>query len=58
MGGCLCGEAPDDWTIRDQARPNEMGAGWLKKQGKSRGNWSKRFFSLTDSKVHGSISTS
>lgn len=51
MGNCPCSEAPDDWTIRDQARPNEIGAGWLKKQGKSRGNWSKRFFCLTNSKL-------
>ena len=49
MGNCL--DAPDDWTIRDQAKSDEMGAGWLKKQGKSRGNWSKRFFALTDSKL-------
>jgi hypothetical protein len=49
MGNCF--DAPDDWTIRDEARTDEMGAGWLKKQGKSRGNWSKRFFSLTDSKL-------
>jgi hypothetical protein len=49
MGNCF--DAPDDWTIRDEARSDEMGAGWLKKQGKSRGNWSKRFFSLTDSKL-------
>jgi hypothetical protein len=32
----------------DEARDGERGAGWLYKQGKSRGNWSKRFFVLTD----------
>lgn len=51
MGNCPCVDAPDEWTIRDEARANELGAGWMKKQGKSRGNWSKRFFSLTDSKL-------
>ena len=51
MGICCCIDAPDDWTIRDEARPNEAGAGWLKKQGKTRGNWSKRFFSLTPTKL-------
>jgi hypothetical protein len=51
MGNCPCVDAPDDWTIKDETRPGEIGAGWLKKQGKSRGNWSKRFFVLTDSKV-------
>ena len=50
MGNCCCEEA-DTFNIKEGTRPGEVGAGWLKKQGKSRGNWSKRFFVLTDSKV-------
>lgn len=45
---CDCCEPSDTWTITDEARKGERGAGWLYKQGKSRGNWSKRYFVLTD----------
>mmetsp|Transcript_2095 Transcript_2095/g.3263 ORF Transcript_2095/g.3263 Transcript_2095/m.3263 type:complete len:393 (+) Transcript_2095:193-1371(+) len=45
---CSCLDPPDEWTITDEARKGERGAGWLYKQGKSRGNWSKRYFVLTD----------
>jgi hypothetical protein len=43
-----CCEPADTWTITDETRKGERGAGWLYKQGKSRGNWSKRYFVLTD----------
>jgi hypothetical protein len=45
---CACCEPADTWTITDETRKGERGAGWLYKQGKSRGNWSKRYFVLTD----------
>lgn len=48
---CPCMEAPDVFNIKDNLRRGEVGAGWLQKQGKSRGNWSKRFFVLTETKV-------
>lgn len=45
---CFGSEPPDNWKITDEIRRGERGAGYLFKQGKSRGNWSKRYFVLTD----------
>lgn len=45
---CFGSEPPDNWKITDEIRRGERGAGYLYKQGKSRGNWSKRYFVLTD----------
>jgi hypothetical protein len=50
--GCIFSEEAEDWSMKKEARPGELGAGWLKKQGKTHGNWSKRFFVLTSNKVN------
>eukprot|EP01038_Epipyxis_sp_PR26KG_P006542 gene6542-8988_t len=48
---CTICEPRDYWTIDDEARAGERGAGWMHKKGKSSGVWSKRFFVLTDTKL-------
>lgn len=48
---CPCFEAGDDWTITQEARKTENGAGFLYKRGKGAALWSKRFFVITDSKL-------
>lgn len=45
---CFGSEPDDNWKITDEIRRGERGAGYLFKQGKSRGNWTKRYFVLTD----------
>lgn len=48
---CSCLDPPDEWQITDEIRKGERGAGWLYKKGQSRGNWTKRYFVLTDFKL-------
>lgn len=52
MGGCCsCFEPPDEWSILQQARGGEKGAGFLYKRAKSKAIWSNRFFVLTNTKL-------
>ena len=51
---CDCSEAfepSDNWSIESECRPGEKGAGYLYKRGKGAAVWSKRYFTLTETKL-------
>lgn len=49
---CFLSNSEDLWAITDEIRPGELGAGFLYKQGKGSGNWSKRYCVLTENKLY------
>lgn len=50
---CCCCDCTlaEDWSITTDSRGTERGAGWLYKRGKGHAVWSKRFFTITQTKL-------
>lgn len=48
---CLFCEPQEDWSITQDTRPGEYGAGWMYKRGKNHAVWGKRFFVAKDTKL-------
>jgi hypothetical protein len=48
---CTICDPRDDWMITKEIRPGERGAGFLYKRAKNSAVWSKRYCTLTDTKL-------